>query len=225
MKRLLIIFVFCLNIALGFCQSNPEKKLGSWFTYSGTHKISEKISIHTCSQLWLYEVGDNFNLIFLSSGLNYYISPKLIANVSYGYLDIDSAFNTNSNHTFENRVFEQITYKHTISKLPIDHRFRVEQRFLNTPVTNKTNHRLRYRLGTSIKLDKYLFIRLNNEFFTTLNKGFTTENRFYSALGINISKSNNLQMGYVNRKINGLNLHRIEIGYYIKTNHIKKTKT
>ncbi len=222
MKHLLIITILCFNTLLSFCQSNPEKKLGSWFTYSGTHKVSEKLSFHMCSQLWLYEVGDNFNLIFLSTGVNYHISPKLITNVSYAYLDIDSGFNTNTKHTFEDRLYEQITYKHKISKLPIDHRFRLEQRFLKTPVTNKTYHRLRYRLGTSIKLNKHFFIRISNEFFTTLNKELTTENRFYSALGFNISKSNNLQVGYSNRKINGLNLNRIEIGYYIKTNHIKK---
>lgn len=217
---ILIIFLFHLGMALG--QNNPEDKTGSWFSYSGTHQISEKISINSYVQTWLYEVGHNFDFLLLTTGINYHVSNALTTTISYGYADIDSGFKTNTAHTFENRLYEQIGYKHKIFELPVDHRFRAEQRFLNRPTGNQTQHRLRYRIGTKIKLNNRFFIRLNNEFLATIQKNIVTENRLYSALGFNISKSSNLQLGYLNRKINGLNLHRLQACYAIKTNHIKK---
>lgn len=216
--------IICLSISFSFAQTTAEDKLGSWSTYAGTHKISDKISINTCTQLWQYEVGSNFNFILLNAGVSYSVSPKLTTTLAYGYADIDSGFNTNGNHTFENRIFEQIAYKHKIKNLPIDHRFRIEQRFLNRPTENKTDHRLRYRLGTKIKLNNTFFIRLNNEFLTTVKKDILTENRLYGALGFYLfDKSANIQLGYLNRKIKGLNFHRLQIGVYIKTDHRKKT--
>lgn len=71
-------------------------------------------------------------------------------------------------------------------------------------------------------LDRRLFLNVNNEFFTNLKKDTTTENRFYAAVGLNISKANNIQLGYLNHKINGLNLHRLQVGIFIKTDLIKK---
>lgn len=218
----LIIFLFHLGKALG--QNNPEDKIGSWFTYSGAHRISEKFSITTCSQTWLYEVGHNFNFTLLITGIRYNVSPRITTSLAYGYADIDSGFNTTGKHTFENRLYEQITYKHKFHKLPISHRFRAEQRFLNSPSKNKTQHRLRYRLGTKLKLSETFFMHLNNECLATIQKNIIDENRLYIALGINISKSSNLQLGYLNRKINGLNLHRLQVGYFIKTDHRKKKK-
>jgi len=222
MKYFLITLVIIISISNCYSQSNQEDKTGSWFTYAGTHRVSDKFSISTLSQVWMYEVAENFNFILLYGALNYQVSPKFTTTLGYGYGDIDGGFNTDKPHTYEDRIFEQITFKHKLSNLPIDHRFRVEQRFLSKLEDNETLHRLRYRLGTKIKLNKNLFIRLHNEFLATIDDDVLTENRLYSALGINISKSCNLQLGYLNRKIKGLNLHRLQVGIFIKTDHRKK---
>ena len=224
MKYLLIALVFTISISNGYSQSNQEDKLGSWFTYAGTHQVSDKFSISTLAQVWMFEIAENFNFILLYGSLNYQISPKLTTTLGYGYGDIDGGLYTDNPHTYENRVFEQIVFKNKIFKLPIDHRFRVEQRFFHKYEFKSTSHRLRYRLGTKIKLNESLFIRLNNEFLATIDDEMLTENRFYSALGINISNSCNLQLGYLNRKIKGLNLHRLQAGIFIKTDHRKKKK-
>ncbi|MEP3838487.1 MAG: DUF2490 domain-containing protein [Algibacter sp.] len=224
MKYLLIFILLSVSVCNGYAQSNQEKKIGSWFTYAGTHRVSDKLSISTLSQVWMFELTENFNFILLYGGLNYHVSPKLTTTLAYGYGDIDGGFYTDKPHTYENRIFEQVTFKHKISNLPIDHRFRAEQRFFHKYDFKSTSHRLRYRLGTKINLNKSLFIRLNNEFLATIQSDMLTENRFYTALGLNISKSCNVQLGYLNRKINGLNLHRLQAGLFIKTDHRKKKK-
>lgn len=224
MKRYIALLSLLLSLNT-FAQSPIEDQLGSWFTYVGNYRLSDKVSISNCVQSWHYEIADNFNFLFTNVALNYYISPKVTTTFSYGFMDSDSGFEKNGPHTYENRLFEQIGYKHTLAKLPIDHRLRIEQRFLNKATDNVFHNRLRYRLGTKLKINKSLFIRLNNEFITTIqtktNDGFS-ENRLYGALGINVFKSANIQVGYLNRKIKGLNLHRLQLGFFYKADLRKK---
>lgn len=227
MKYLFTILIFVLGLAKAYSQSPVEEELGSWFTLSGNHKVADKISISTLVQAWDYEIADNFNFILFNVSGNYQLSPKITTSLAYGYADIDSGFRNVGPHTYENRISEQINYKHKLFKLPIDQRFRVEQRFLNKSTKNVLHNRLRYRIGTKVKLNKTLFIRIHNEYLATLQtkkiEGFA-ENRLYGALGFNLSSSVNIQTGYLYRRIKGLDLHRLQLGLFYKMDLRKKNK-
>jgi len=117
-------------------------------------------------------------------------------------------------------------YKHKVSKFPIDHRFRIEQRFLNKlgPV-NTFHNRLRYRIGTKIPLNETLFIRIHNEYLTTIGSKKVdafSENRLYTAFGYKVSQSVNMQIGYLNRAIKGLSLNRLQLGLFYKVDLRRK---
>lgn len=223
MKYLLTTFILIFTLTLSYSQTKPEDKLGSWYTYFGNHRISDKLSIVAGGQLWAYEPVTNFNLLLVKVGLNYHINDKLKVELGYSFLDIDRSIQTiEGNHIFENRISEQIAFKHKLGNLPIDHRFRIEHRLFNLREGNSVQHRLRYRLGTKITLNEILFIRLHNETLALIDKEFFSENRLYGALGINITKSSNLQLGYLHRYINDLNLHRLQVSVFINTDHRKK---
>ncbi len=222
MKYYLTTFIFILTISLGFSQTSPEDKLGSWYTYFGNHRLSEKLSIVAGGQIWAYEPATNLNLLLIKAGLNYHINNKLKVELGYSFLDIDRSIQgLEGKHIYENRISEQIAFKHKLVNLPIDQRFRIEHRLFNLRVGNSVKHRLRYRLGTKIKLNKTLFIRAHNEVLAHIEKDFFSENRLYGALGINLNKSCNLQLGYLYRYINDLNLHRLQVSLFIKTDHRK----
>ena len=227
MKYYLYILIVVFGLNKTYSQAPVEEELGSWFTLLGNHKVSDKVSFSTLIQAWDYELADNFNFILFNLMGNYHISPKLTTSLAYGYADIDSGFRMVGPHTYENRLSEQIGYKHKLFKLPIDQRFRVEQRFLNKSSRNVLHNRLRYRIGTKITLNKSLFIRIHNEYLATLQTktvdGFA-ENRLYSALGINVSKSINVQTGYLYRRIKGLDLHRLQLGLFYKMD-LRKNKS
>lgn len=229
MKYYIAILVFAISINTTFSQSPVEDELGSWFTLYGSHKVSDKVSVSTLIQAWDYEVADKFNFILYKLYFNYALTPKVTTTLAYGYADIDSGFETNGPHTFENRLSEQIGYKHKLFKLPIDHRLRIEHRFLNkTGPNNVTHNRLRYRLGTKIKLNKTLFFRFHNEYLTTFGSSQVdafSENRLYTALGINVTKAVNVQVGYLYRAIKSLNLHRLQLGLYYKVDLRKKKES
>lgn len=228
MKYYIAILLFVLGLNSTFSQTPVEDELGSWFTFLGSHKVSDKVSFSTLVQAWDYELADNFNFILYNLSVNYTVSSKFTTTLAYGYADIDSGFETNGPHTFENRLSGQIGYKHRLFKLPIDHRFRAEQRFLNKSEPNVTHNRLRYRIGTKIKLNNTFFIRINNEYLTTIQtkkvESFS-ENRLYTALGVNTSKSVNVQVGYLNRTIKRLDLHRLQLGLFYKIDLRKKKES
>ncbi|SFZ91433.1 Protein of unknown function [Flaviramulus basaltis] len=223
MKYLLSFIVLILTTINSHSQSTPEDKFGAWYMIDGNHVISDKISIKTGFQLRSFEVLDNMNLLFYYTGVNYHLNKKATLSLVYCYLDIDKSYSiSGETHLYENRPYEQISYKQEAFNLPILHRLRLEHRFLNFKHNHTDLHRLRYRLGTKIDLNKSLFFTINNEFFANLKDEVFTENRFYAAIGINISKSNNIQIGYLNHEINKQNLNRLQVGLFFKTDFRKK---
>ena len=223
MKYLLNILVLILSMQLSFSQMTPEDKFGAWYMFDGTHKISAKFSVKTGFQLRSFEIVDNMNLLLYYTGANYELNKKVTLTLAYCYLDIDRSFDfSGENHLYENRPYEQISYKQETFKLPVNHRLRLEHRFLNFNHNHKTLHRFRYRLGTKINLNKTFFIIANEEIFANLKDQVFTENRFYVALGFNLSNSINIQLGYLNHELNKQNLNRLQMGLFIKTDLRKK---
>ena len=212
-----------LGLQSSLAQSTAEKKLGAWYIYDGTHKVANKWGFKTGVQIRSFEVADNINLLLLHLGANYDLNKKVTLTIGYCYLDIDRSIDfSGENHLYENRPYEQISYNQEIFKFPINQRLRLEHRFLNFKNNHSILHRFRYRIGTKIKLNKTLFININEEIFANLKNQVFTENRFYAAFGYNISKSSNIQLGYMNHEINKQNLNRLQLGLYIKTDHRKK---
>jgi len=210
---------------MSYSQASPEDKLGAWYTVNIKHLTSEKTSVNTCVQLRSFEVFDNLALMFYCVAGNYDFNKKTTVSLGYAYLDIDKTFAVSGeNHLYENRIYEQIYYKHQLYKIPIYQRLRLEHRFLNFRHIHTTEHRFRYQLGSKINLNKTLFLNVNNDLFINLQDEIFTENRLYGALGINLTKANNIQLGYMNRKVNGQNLHRLQLGIFLKTDFRKQNK-
>ncbi|WP_052143588.1 DUF2490 domain-containing protein [Wocania ichthyoenteri] len=225
MKKLLLTINLLMVFFSSYAQINPEDKLGAWYEIGSNHRVSEKTSIDVYTQLWLYEVSDNFNFFLIKTGYNYHFNRKLTASIYLGYSDFDGNINISSPHTYESRITEQITFKHKLSKISLDHRFRMEHRFFRKHDSKPKVARLRYRIGTKFNLNKTLFARLTNELLLTPKLSNTPENRLYTGLGINISKSSNIQLGYMNRNTsNKENLHRVQVGLFFKTDLRKKKK-
>lgn len=125
-----IFLVFAIN--LSFSQTTPKDKVGAWYMFDATHKVTNKLSIKSGVQLRSFEVLDNINLLFLYTGINYHLNKKTTLTLAYCFLDIDRSFIiTGESHLYENRPYEQISYKQKLFKHPIQHRLRLEQRFIN----------------------------------------------------------------------------------------------
>ncbi len=230
MKKTLVLFTFLTTI-LTTAQENGENKLGSWHMYFGTNKISEKLSIHTEAQLRYFENGKNFNQLLLRTGLNYHISSDAIATGGYAYILTDPTFEGNENQVnniYEHRIFEQFILKNKVGRFLFEHRYRLEQRFIEvenpeSPFYSKsTQHRARYRLQVTLPLNDVFFLNFYDEIFLNLQDNVYGQNRLYGAIGAHVFKNTSVQVGYLKNHFPTANFDRLQIGVFFNPDLRKK---
>ncbi len=216
MKRLSIIFALLIS-GISVAQNNGEEEWGAWYMYFGTNKISEKLSIHSEAQFRFYETTSNFNQLLLRTGLNYHINPDAIVTLGYGYISTDGTFEEfpNEINTKENRIFQQLILKNKVGEFHFEHRYRLEQRFIDFGETSDTQHRARYRLQVTLPLTDTFFVNVYDEVFLNLQDQVFGQNRLYAALGLHITENSSMQIGYLKNHFNSSNFDRIQLGIFI----------
>lgn len=226
MRKILVFIVIAVSaFSLQAQQTKAEKNLGSWYMYYGNHTISDKWSLLTGFEERNYQTFKNYNLVLFNVGVNYKITNKITATISYMYLDIDRSFDADIvPNTIEHRHYEQINFATNYFKLPFSHRVRLEHRHLNTLGTYSQKNRVRYRFKGSIPINKDFYFTASNESFLNFKGDVYTENRLYTAVGLKASKIVSIEVGYLNHYINELHLNRLQLGLFIKTDFRKKNK-
>ena len=223
--RKIAVLLTLLFISLQInAQEDGQDKWGAWYMYFGTNKVSEKLSIHTEAQFRFYEVASNFNQLLLRTGLNYHISDNAIATFGYGYINTDGTFEDtpgeeNSN---EHRIFQQFILKNKVGKFAFEHRYRIEQRFLELAGDRDTQHRGRYRLQVTFPLDDHWFLNVYDEVFINFQEPIFGQNRLYGAVGYKVHNNLQFQFGYLKNHFTGANFDRLQLGVFFNTDLRKK---
>lgn len=221
---LLLVSISTLTLS---AQETGEDDFGFWGMYFGTNRVSEKFSIHTEAQFRFYEVGNNFNQLLLRTGLNYDISKNAMVTLGYGYISTDPTFSEppGEENITENRIYQQFVLRNSIGKFKFSHRYRLEQRFINNPLTGTdTQHRARYFLRVTYPLGPSWFLTAYEEVFINLQEPIFGQNRLYGAVGYTVSKDVALQLGYLKNHFTGRNFDRLQIGIWWNTDLRKQTK-
>ncbi|SDQ65381.1 DUF2490 domain-containing protein [Flagellimonas zhangzhouensis] len=197
-------------------QQPGEDELGAWYMYFGTNKVSKRLSVHTEAQFRLYETTSNFNQLLLRTGLNYHISPEAIATAGYGYIDTDNTFYDGDFdiNLIEHRIFEQFILKNKVWELLFEHRYRLEQRFLDLDGVKDTQHRARYRIQMTLPLTDTFFLNFYDELFINLQDDLFGQNRLYGAVGVNITENSNIQIGYLRNQFSNAVYDRLQFAVF-----------
>ena len=214
-KRLSVLITFLGSMVLN-AQRPGEDDLGAWYMYFGTNKVSERFSIHTEAQFRYYETTSNFNQLLLRTGVNYHINPDAIATVGYGFINTDNtfgdfAFETDTN---EHRIFEQFILKNKVWEFLFEHRYRLEQRFLDMGNGNVTKHRARYRFQVTLPLTDTFYFNFYDELFINLQDELFGQNRLYGALGVNITENTSIQVGYMRNQFTNAVYDRLQVALF-----------
>lgn len=231
MKNILVAFIFFTQVQF-FSQKNISNQEHSWIIYNGNHKLSKHLGVHTEYQWRRSAIFENWQQSLMRLGLDYHVNPSLSATVGYGWIVTFPYGEQPILHEFqEHRIWEQVNLKSKYGRFEIQHRYRLEQRFLEnwiasngdnyTKSTNLFRQRIRYRLMIQVPLtkkellDNTLFLNINDEPFLGFGKGIgkniLDQNRFIAALGWRFNKDFNIQLGYLNQylvKMNGVNVER-----------------
>nr|WP_299343899.1 DUF2490 domain-containing protein [Allomuricauda sp.] len=214
MRSFLLAFL-CGLLAIK-AQENGESQFGAWYMYFGMNRISEKLSIHSEAQFRYYETLDNFNQLLLRTGLNYHIGSNAIATAGYAFIRTDPSFLENEGglDSREHRIFQQFILTNKVWEFLFEHRYRLEQRFIDFGNRTETQHRARYRLQLTLPLTGTFFLNFYDELFINLQDQLYDQNRLYGAFGIRITENSNVQLGYLRNQFASAVFDRMQIGFF-----------
>jgi hypothetical protein len=216
----LIAFSFLWIFQNLSAQKTISNQNHAWVTYLGNHKLTDKFSLHTEYQ-WRRANGvENWQQSLARIGVDYSIQPSLSVTLGYCWIVTYPYGEQPIAHTFnEHRIWQQVNTKSKFGRFELQHRYRLEQRFLENYIINQDGtfskgadlfrQRVRYRamvlvpLSHKEMLDNTLFLNLNNELFLGFGKGIgkniLDQNRMNFAFGWRFNKEFNVQVGYLNQ--------------------------
>ena len=215
--------IFTTFISNNVKGQNIEENLGSWWMYFGTHKFSEKYSLHYETQLRNYEIVSNFNQLLPRVGLNYHIDKNTSITAGYAWIPTQTSMGEgfDGDLVTENRIWQQFILKNKVGNINFRHRYRLEQRWIKLGGETKYKNRARYMLSLRLPISKNedspLFISLYDEIFLNISDTPFDQNRLFAALGYQINKQMNFQLGYLRHRSGGLDLNRLQLAVFLNT--------
>jgi hypothetical protein len=193
-----------------------KSEVGNWFIYFGNQKINKNLNFHNEIQYRNYNfIGDN-NQLLVRTGIGYNLTENN-NNVLLGYGFINTIrYVSNSDEkveTNEHRIFQQFITKQNLGRIFLQHRYRIEERFL----PNDFQIRFRYFLAVNIPITKKtmeknaLYLSTYNEIFLNAVKPIFDRNRLYGAIGYVINKNIKIEGGFMAQTLENSNRNQFQI--------------
>ncbi|MFC5283391.1 DUF2490 domain-containing protein [Pedobacter alpinus] len=224
-KKLLTLLALIFISQQSFAQKND---VGNWFLYLGNQKLNKKFNWHNEVQYRNYNFVGDLQQLLLRTGIGYDLSENN-NNLLMGYGFIRSEnYIPNTDEKIgnnEHRIYQQFITKQTFGRVNIQHRYRVEERFLESDF----QLRFRYFLSLNVPLnnkkleDKTVYLSAYNEIFIKDETPSYDRNRLYGGLGYVINKNFRVELGYLNQATQANHRNQFQIMFfnnfrYLKTN-------
>lgn len=222
--KILRQFTFLMIISFSSYIHAQKSDLGAWYMYFGNNKISKKLNFHNEIQYRNFDGIGDLEQLLIRTGIGYDLTENN-NNVllGYGFILSQPYVDGEKTENIEHRIFQQYITKQKFGRFNVQHRYRLEERFMQ----DDFRMRFRYYLGFNIPvtnkemLPKTLYISAYNEIFLYLDDPVFDRNRVYGALGFVINKNMRIEAGYMNQIQENKNRGQIQIGFY---NNIPFTK-
>lgn len=195
-----------------------------WLNQFHTVNLGKNWSILAEYQWRRTEGFKSWQQSLLRGGLQYKLTNGLSALVGYGWIETFAYgdYPPASPKPFpEHRIYEQISWNDNIGRVMLNHRGRLEQRFLgmlNPAATDGREvtrwnylNRVRYQLKATLPLnhakleDKTVYTSTYDELFIgfgkNVNANIFDQNRFGLLLGYRLNKRFNIEAGYFNQTL------------------------
>jgi hypothetical protein len=217
--------IFCMFATLSLAQSPTsritETNATSWWIYSGDHSISGHWGVFTEVQARRANFLAIWQQLQFRDAATYRISPHI--QVAGGYVWTRTGRYGEflpTKPSLEHRIYEQLSLKQEFSHGDIEHRYRVEQRWLQNFTTNdnffwRYQNRFRYQLKGSVPIstadarDRQWHVFGAGELFVHFgpNHGPTAfdQTRAFGGIGYKLSKHNKIEFAYQHQFISQRN--------------------
>jgi len=216
-KKTLTLIVF---VALISQQSIAQKNdVGNWFLYFGNQKLNKNWNWHNEVQYRNYNFAGDLQQLLLRTGLGYNLSENN-NNLLLGYGFIRSEnYIPNTDEKIgnnEHRIYQQFITKQTFGRVNLQHRYRIEERFLE----NDFQLRFRYFLSLNLPLnnkaltDKTVYLSAYDEIFIKDQTPSYDRNRLYGGLGYVINNKFKIELGYLNQATQASHRNQFQIMFF-----------
>ena len=197
--------------------ANAQKSdIGNWFIYFGNQKINNKWNWWNEVQYRNYNFVGDLQQLLLRTGIGYNLTENN-NNVLLGYAFINSQrYLPNSEEkigTNEHRIYQQFITRQNFGRVFMQHRYRIEQRFL----PEDFQMRLRYFLSLNIPIfkktmsEKTMYASAYNEIFLNTQNATFDRNRLYGGLGYVINKNFRVEAGFMAQTLENTNRNQFQI--------------
>ncbi len=195
--------MFMLALLFSSYSFSQSKILGTAEIINVQLNLNSKWSTFLETQVRTDKLLKDFNYTEFKFGASYNFNNKIAFLVGNGFYDTYPASGNfeKPRISHEYRVWEQFVVYNIIGRLKLEHRYRIEQRWLNIGFRN----RFRYRLNAIVTLNKpkvekgALYAYLNDEVFFLDRDPYFQRNRFYFGLGYRFIRQFTMQVGYVHQ--------------------------
>ena len=182
-----------------------------WWIYIGDHPIRGPWGFYTEAQVRRADFGTQWQQLLLREAVTYRFSPSVQVASGYGsirsarYGDFPSA-----QPAFEHRAWEQLTVRNDVKPLELEHRYRVEQRWLQNfnasgDYSWRYQNRFRYQFKANLPVGPRWYLTGGDELFIHFggNHGASLfdQNRAFAGMGYKVSARNRLEVTYMNQFI------------------------
>ncbi len=215
-KRYSTILSIVLLTQQSFAQKN---NIGNWFLYLGNQQINKKFNWHNEVQYRNYNFAGDLQQLLLRTGIGYNLSQNN-NNVLLGYGFIQSenyvANTDDKTGNNEHRIYQQFITKQTFGRINLQHRYRVEERFL----ASDFQVRFRYFLSLNVPInnktltDNTFYASAYNEVFLNDRAPSYDRNRIYGGAGYIINKNFKVELGFLNQATQGNHRNQFQIMFF-----------
>ncbi len=195
-----LVFLLMLPF-IGFSQ---DSDLGNWMIYIGNKKLNSKWNIHNEIQYRNYNAIGDLEQLLIRGGLGYNLTENN-NNIllGYGYILSENYIgNTDEKNSInEHRIYQQFVTKQSVGKLKLSHRYRFEQRFVESDFKMRFRYflSLNYPIKTFTTSNSLMYAAAYNEIFLNTESSVFDRNRLFGGIGWKLNNKLKFEVGYMNQ--------------------------
>ncbi|MCS7042175.1 MAG: DUF2490 domain-containing protein [Bryobacteraceae bacterium] len=180
--------------------AQTDANLHGWYQYFGDHPLNEsRWGLHLEAQVRRHDAARAWQNLLLRPAVNFRVNGAVELTAGYGYVSyhryglypVAARWN-------EHRIFEDLKLRHRAGRFQLQHRFRMEHRWL---LDGLYENRHRYMLRATLPLRGPHYLTAWNEVFTPVRPErfphTVDQNRATLAWGRRLGRHARLEAGYM----------------------------